>query len=269
VHLQTPQAATAFKHQLDSIYKDQQHAKKPTAVFNPPHINPFKTLPKDVPARDKSRGDRASSQSYGGNQGGTGGGNYNRFNNNRGNFNNRGGQNNAGFQNRNFSSPVGGGMGAGMGFGGPAPMNNFGANPMGGMNNFGGGFNRGGMMGGMRGGMNNRGGRGGNMGMNNMGAGMNMPMAGGMMGMGGGMMGMGGNMGMMGAMGTTHFHQNRDTPHSTSPTTAFSSLTRFPAGGPGGFAGQQPHFNPAFFNQNQGVAEQNWNPHGAKRPRPE
>ncbi|KAF2709453.1 hypothetical protein K504DRAFT_274505 [Pleomassaria siparia CBS 279.74] len=251
VQLQTPQAATALKHQVDTIYKDQAHAKKPTAVFNPPHINPFKTLPKDVPAREKNtRGDRAVSSSYSGHQNSNQGGNYNRFNNNRGNFNNRGANNNnMNFQNRNFGGPVGGNMGGGMGgYGSPAPMNNFGATPMGGMNNFGGGgFSRGGMMaGGMRGGMQNRGGRGGNMGMNNMGA-MNMPMGGNMMGMGGGMMGMGGNLGMMGGLGNS-----------------------------GGFGGAQPHFNPAFFNQAQQQQQQqqqgsdgNWNPHGAKRPRPE
>jgi len=103
--------------------------------------------------------------------------------------------------NRNFS-PAAGNMGGNMGgYGAQPPMNNFG-NPMAGMNNFGGGFNRGGMMGGnMRGGMGNRG-RGGSMGMNPMG-GMNMPMGGNMMGMGANMMGMGGgNMGMMGGMGT-------------------------------------------------------------------
>ncbi|KAF2264349.1 hypothetical protein CC78DRAFT_553519 [Lojkania enalia] len=241
VQLETPQAATALKHQLESFYKDQAHAKKPTAVFNPPHINPFKTLPKDVPARNKNQGDRSSSGSFGGNQGGSSGGNFNRFNNNRGNFNNRGNMNNnMGFQNRNFSGPAGGNMG---GYGGPSPMNNFGGGPMGGMNNFGGGgFNRGGMMGGnIRGGMGNRGGRGGMGGMGNMGGGgMNIPMGGNMIGMGGNMMGMGGNMGMMGGMG-----------------------------GPGGFGGNQPHFNPAFFNQNQGGNDGNWNPHPAKRPRPE
>lgn len=133
-------------------------------------------------------------------------------------------------------------------------MNNFG-NPMaGGMNNFGGGFNRGGMMGGMRGGMNNRG-RGGGMGMNSMG--MNMPMGGNMMGMGAGMgagmMGMN-NMGMMGGMGTSRY------------LFLCASLTVL--GGPG-FTGNQPQFNPAFFNQNQGGNDGNWNPHGAKRPRPE
>jgi hypothetical protein len=192
VQLHTPQAATALKHQIEQLFKDQAHAKKPSAIFNPPQHNPFKTLPKDVPARDKNRSDRPQSSNY--NQGA--GSNFNRFNNNsRGNFN-RGG-NAGGFQNRNFA-PVAGNMGAGAGYNQGA-MNNFG-NPMtGGMNNFGGGFNRGGMMGGMRGGMNARG-RGGNMGMNNMG--MNMPMGGNMMGMGAGMMGMN-NMGMMGGMGTS------------------------------------------------------------------
>ncbi|KAF2656723.1 hypothetical protein K491DRAFT_703875 [Lophiostoma macrostomum CBS 122681] len=240
VHLQTAQAATALKRQVDVVYEDQAHAKKPSAIFNPPHVNPFKTLPKDVPARDKNRGDRSSSGNYGGNQGGGGGGSFNRYNNNnRGNFNNRGNQNNMGFQNRNFSGPAGGNLGGNMGGFNPNPMNNFGGGAMGMNNNFGGGFNRGGMMGGnMRGGMNNRGGRGGMM--NNMGN-MGMGQMGGNMGMmGGGMMGMGANMGMMGGMG-----------------------------GQGGFAGQQPHFNPAFFNQNQGGGDGNWNPHGAKRPRPE
>ncbi|KAH9868541.1 hypothetical protein J1614_007613 [Plenodomus biglobosus] len=243
VQLQTPQAATALKHQIDNLFKDQAHTKKPTAIFNPPHVNPFKTLPKDVPARDKGRNDRATSGNYG-NQGT---GNYNNrggYNNNRGGFNNNRG-NNMGYQNnRNFSSPVGGAMGNNMGgsYGAQAPMNGF-NNPMGGgMNGFG-GFNRGGMMGNnMRGGMNNRG-RGGGMGMNAMGAtpmGMGMPMANNMMGMGGNMMGMGGNMGMMGGMG-------------------------------GGFGGNPQGFNPGFFQGSQGGgSDGGWqNPHGAKRPRPE
>ncbi|EOA81401.1 hypothetical protein ACJQWK_10899 [Exserohilum turcicum] len=235
--LNSPQAATALKHQIETLFKDQAHTKKPTAIFSPPHVNPFKTLPKDVPARDKGRNDRASSGNFG-NQGGYNNrGGYN--NNNRGNFN-RGGM---GYQNNRNFSPAGNNMGNSMGgYGAQAPMNNFG-NPMGGMNNFGGGFNRGGMMGGnMRGGMGNRG-RGGNMGMNPMGGGpmggMNMPMGGNMMGMGANMMGMGGgNMGMMGGMG-------------------------------GGFGGN-PGFNPGFFQGNQGGNDGSWqNPHGAKRPRPE
>ncbi|KAF1913826.1 hypothetical protein BDU57DRAFT_323841 [Ampelomyces quisqualis] len=243
VQLQSPQAATALKHQIDNLFKDQTHTKKPTAIFNPPQHNPFKTLPKDVPAREKGRGDRGSSSNYGGS---TGGFNNNRGNYNRGNYNNRGG--NMGYQNnRNFSGLAGGNMGGNMGYGGQAPMNNFGGNAMGGaMNNFGGGFNRGGMMGNnMRGGMGGRGGRGG-MGMNNMGGGMgmNMPMGNNMMGMGGGMgggmMGMGNNMAMMGGMNGA-----------------------FP---------NQAGFNPAFFNQQQQQQGGNdWgnNPHGAKRPRPE
>ncbi|KAF2691593.1 hypothetical protein K458DRAFT_2958 [Lentithecium fluviatile CBS 122367] len=201
VQLQSPQAATALKHQIEALYQDQAHAKKPTAIFNPPHVNPFKTLPKDVPQREKNRGDRSSSSNYGG-QGGQGGGNYNRFNNQRSNFGNRGG--NMGFQNRNFSGPASN-MGGNMpgSYGAPAPMN-FGGPMAGGMNQFGGGgFNRGGgMMGGMRGGgMPNRG-RGG-MSMNNMGGPMGggMPMGGNMMGMGAAMGMVGGNMGMMGGMG--------------------------------------------------------------------
>ncbi|KAF2747495.1 hypothetical protein M011DRAFT_494280 [Sporormia fimetaria CBS 119925] len=240
VQLETPQAATALKHQIEAIYKDQAQGKKPSAIFNPPHLNPFKTLPKDVPARDKNRGDR-SSGSYGGPQGNNPGGNFNRFNN-RGGFNNRGNQN-AGY--RNFSAPMGGNMAGGMGgFGGAGAMNNF-VPPMGGMNNFGGGFNRGGaMMGGMRGGMNARGGRGGAMGMNPMGGPMNMPMGNNMMGMPGGMMGMGGNMPMMGG--------------------------GMDDAGAGGFGAGQAHFNPAFFgNNNMGGNDGAWNPHGAKRPRPE
>jgi hypothetical protein len=256
VQLQSPQAATALKHQIDNLFKDQAHAKKPTAIFNPPQHNPFKTLPKDVPPRDKGRNDRGSSGGYG-NQ--TGGFNNNRGGYNRGNYNNnRGG--NMGFQNRNFSGPAGANMGGGMGYGAQPPMNNFGGNAMGGggMNNFG-GFNRGGMMGNnMRGGMGNRGGRGG-MGMNNMGGGMgmNMPMGGNMMGMGGMNMGMGGTMGMMGgAMGTSRI--------SPSSHIASDPLTALGAG----FNNQQG-FNPAFFGQQQGGNEWSNNPHGNKRPRPE
>ncbi|KAI9885659.1 MAG: hypothetical protein M1823_002528 [Watsoniomyces obsoletus] len=44
--------------------------------------------------------------------------------------------------------------------------------------------------------------------------------------------------------------------------------------GQGGFQGPQTHYNPAFFGQNQatgggGGGDGNWNPHGAKRHRPE
>jgi len=39
--------------------------------------------------------------------------------------------------------------------------------------------------------------------------------------------------------------------------------------GGGGFNGMKPHFNPAFFPQNQPAGGDWQNPHGAKRPRPE
>lgn len=255
VQLQSPQAATALKHQVEQLFKDQAHTKKPTAIFNPPHHNPFKTLPKDVPARDKNRNDQ---QSGGFNN--RGGGNFNRFNNNRGNFN-RGG--NMGYQNRNFSGPAGGNMGGQMGgYGGQGGMQNFGGNPMMAGNTFGGGFNRGGNMmgGGMRGGMNSRGGRGG-MGMNNMGGGMQMPMGGNMM-MGGGMMGGGMNMPMMNGMGESALYQ------VLTPNERLADSDGTAGAGFGG----QPQFNPGFFpNQQQQPqgGNEHFNPHGAKRPRPE
>ncbi|KAL6712473.1 hypothetical protein ACN47E_000350 [Coniothyrium glycines] len=232
VQLQSPQAATALKHQIEALFKDQAHTKKPTAIFNPPHVNPFKTLPKDVPAREKGGSHRGTSGSYG-NQGG---GNFNRGFNNRGNFN----SNRGGFQNnRNFSGPAGGNMGNNMGGGfGGQPMNTF--NPMNNMNNFGGGFNNrgGGMMNNMRGNMGNRGNRGGmgNMNMGNQPMGMSMPMN--------NMMG----NGMMGGM-----------PMNMPMMQGMSNF--------GG--GQQ--FNPGFgFQGNQGGNDGSWqNPHGAKRPRPE
>lgn len=254
VEMSSPQAATALKHTLESFGQGQQHVKKPSAVFHPAHINPYRTLPKDVPGRKESgrQDNRSNSGNFSSNNqgGGQGGMQQNSFNNQGGsfrggrggNFQNRNGAGGiggqmGGFQNRNFSSPVGS-MGVG-GYGAPGPMGGFGASPMGGMNQFG-NFGRGGnMMGGMRGGMpQNRGGRGGMGGMmGGMGmGGMSMGMPGMPMG------GMGANMGMMGGMG------------------------------PGGFGGSaQPHFNPAFFNQAQqgGGGGDNWNPHGAKRPRPE
>ncbi|OCK83815.1 hypothetical protein K432DRAFT_164962 [Lepidopterella palustris CBS 459.81] len=257
VEMASPQASTALKHTLESFGQGQQHVKKPSAAFHPAHINPYRTLPKDVPGRKEGgrQDNRITSGNFssGGQSGGQGvmqqnnysqsgsfrggrGGNYQNRNNNTGGM----AGNMGGFQNRNFSSPVGG-MGVG-GYGAPGPMTGFGGGPMAGMNQFG-NFGRGGnMMGAMRGGMpQNRGGRGGigtmaggigmgNMGMGNIG--MGMPA----MGMGG----MGANMGMMGGMG------------------------------PGGFGAAQAHFNPAFFPQaQQGGGGGDWNPHPAKRPRPE
>ncbi|KAJ3475754.1 hypothetical protein NLG97_g9349 [Lecanicillium saksenae] len=175
VEFNSRQAATATKHQIGKVSSEDAQHKKLTVMYWNPNVNPFKTLPKDAPARGKDQQSRGPSGAYNNDRGGYGG-NFR----GRGNFNNRGnmGQNN---YNRNFNN------------------NNMGYNNMGGggfNNNMGGGNfnnfnNRGGMMGGMRGNM--RGGRGGNMmgmnpGMNGMNP-MGMPM------------GMMGNMGNMGGMG--------------------------------------------------------------------
>lgn len=233
------QAASAMKHQIDSLVGSQAGSRKYAVTYSNPHQNPFKTYPKDGPARGKD--DRPQRTPSGGSynspgpptnnynntgsgyRGGRGGGGYNRggMNNNMGG----GGFNN----NRNFSNPMGGFN--------PAMGGTF-QNNMGGMNNFGGFNNRGGGM------MNNRGGMGGMRGGRGANMAGGMPMMGGMGGMGMGM-GMGGAMNpMMAGMGMQ---------------------------GPGGFQGGNPQFNPAFFNQGQagGPSDSSWNPHGAKRTRQE
>lgn len=242
VEFTTQQAATAAKHKIESFGEGQQYVKKHVVTYSNPNNNPFKTLPKDVPARaDKSGPGNRSSGPYNSNQSNGGSSNFSGnnfrgrtpgYNSGRGGMNNVGG---GGF-NRNFSSPGMGGMNGGGFQGGMTGFPN---------GNMGNNFNRGGMMNGMRGGFNNmRGGRGGmGNGMMNMpGMGMN-----GMGGMPNGMM----NMPMMGAMGNMQG-------------------AGFPTNGMPGM----PHFNPAFFQQNQaaggaGGADQWQNPHGAKRQRPE
>lgn len=238
VEFSSQQAATAAKHKIDAFGEGQQYVKRHTVTYSNPNINPFKTLPKDAPARAGTgpvsrggfHGQQSTGNSYNNNfRGGRGGAGYNA---NRGNMNNNMG---AGF-NRNFAGNQNmGGMGGGF-----QAMGGFNGG-MGGQ--FGGGFNRGGMMNNMRGGPGNmRGGRGGmNGGMNN-----NM-----MAGMGMGAMQMGGMPGVMQGMG--------------GPMNMAMG-----AGMPGGgFPAMQPHFNPAFFPQNQGGGGDWQNPHGAKRPRPE
>lgn len=193
------QAATAAKRKIDAFGEGQQYVKKQTVTYHNPNVNPFRTLPKDAPARATKEGQNNRSSSgpggynsergnhgagnFGGNFRGRGGG----YNSSRGGMNNNMNQGNF---NRNFS-----GAGGAMGGGFNSPMGGgFQGNPMG--NQFG-GFNRGGMMGGMRGGPGGmRGGRGG-MGNGMMGG---MPMGG--MPMGGmGGMGMPMNMGNMAQMG--------------------------------------------------------------------
>ncbi|KAI9715885.1 MAG: hypothetical protein M1812_005705 [Candelaria pacifica] len=337
IELSSPQAATAVKQKIESFGAGQQYAKKHTVTYTSASTNPFRTLPKDAPARGKDgpreRDNRSTTGSFN-SPGGMGGGGANpaptNFNMNnmggggfrggRGGYNNRGAamQNmNGGYGNRSFSGPMHTPHG---GFQGP-PMGGFQGGPMGAMQQFGNFHNRGGMMGGMRGGPTGmRGGRGG-MGPNGMMGGM--PMGGmgmGMGGMPGAMGGMAGNMGMGqmagGMQGMTGFYNpyaatgyrgpavggyNRGVPdpraatstaagspttgyagffgapsHTVSPSPITSSATNGALNrsvdqtGAGGFQSPTPHFNPAFFTQNQaGGGDGNWNPHGAKRPRPD
>ena len=161
VDFESAPAATAMKHQIESL-EEEKPARKFVVSYANQMLNPFKTNPKDAPARkEESRRGAYNSgppqpPSYQNtNFRGRGGGNYNRgAGYNAGSYNN----------NRNFSGGMNGGYNGGMpngGFPGNLP------NHM--MNGFNGGFNRGG-------GMTMRGGRGG------MNTGMGMPM-GGMMGM--------------------------------------------------------------------------------------
>ncbi|WQF89534.1 Putative RNA recognition motif domain, nucleotide-binding alpha-beta plait domain superfamily [Colletotrichum destructivum] len=185
VEFTTQQAATAAKHALEATDGGQGVPKKHQVTYSNPHVNPFRTLPKDAPNRaGKEQGSRPGSN-YNSQGPPMGGGEF-RGNGyrGRGGFNGpRGGMNQGGF-NRNFSGGMGGGFNNNNNMGGGFN------NGMGGGNFGGGGFQRGGGFGGgMRGGPGMRGGRGG----------MHNPMGG--MGMGpmGGMP-MGGmpNMGMMG-----------------------------------------------------------------------
>ncbi|CZT04988.1 hypothetical protein WAI453_007542 [Rhynchosporium graminicola] len=236
VEFSSQQAATAAKHKIDAFGEGQQYVKKHTVTYSNPNVNPFRTLPKDAPARAGKDGpnNRVASGGYNNDRGNHQNGNFGgNFRGRTPGYNARGGMNNNSNMNnfnRNFSGPA---MNNNMGGGGFNPSMGGFPNPMNGQF---GGFNRGGMMGGMRGGPNMRG-RGGMN--NNM---MGMPMGGMPMGgMPGGMGGMPMGMGQMGG------------------------------GMPGGgFQGmQQPHFNPAFFPQNQAAGGDWQNPHGAKRPRPE
>ncbi|KAL8943054.1 MAG: hypothetical protein Q9211_001137 [Gyalolechia sp. 1 TL-2023] len=190
VLFKSPQAATATKEKIESFGDGQQYSKRFTVTYANPFINPFRTLPKDGPARNNNSNMNRSGSGFGAStslpgqqtgyssyRGGRGGG-YN----NRGNMNGMSNYNRGGFQ-----QPISGGFQG-------APMGGF--QGMGGMQSYGGFQNRGGMLGNMRGSSTGtRGGRGG-MGANGM---MGMPMGGmmgGMAGMGMGMPQMGAGMGM-------------------------------------------------------------------------
>jgi len=181
VEFSTLKAATAAKYLISQMPTDSGNlGKKISAAYWNTSMNPFRTLPKDAPARGGKEQGHTPSGSYN-NRGG-----YNdrgSYRGGRGSFNaNRGGnmgQNN--YQRNNYNNNMGynsGGYNNGM-------QGQFGFQP------------RGGMMGGMRGG-GMRGGRGAPM----MGMNMGMPM-----GMPGGMpMGM---MGPGGMPGTSSLSQSR------------------------------------------------------------
>ncbi|KAI9733331.1 MAG: hypothetical protein M1834_003415 [Cirrosporium novae-zelandiae] len=242
VEFASPQAATAAKHKIDSLGKEQQpSSKKYSATYTNPFTNPFRTLPKDAPTRGKDGtshrsnsgafnasnigGPPQNSISYGVNNMNSGG-----YRGGRGNYNNRGNSMNVGgYNNRSFSGALGGYQGG--------PLGGFSNPQMGNMQPYGGYQGRGGMMGGMRGGPGGmRGSRGG--------------MPGGMMSLPMGGMNMGNMPGQMGGMGMGG---------------------NMPMQGQGGFSSPSPHFNPAFFSQNTPPAagDGSWNPHGAKRTRQE
>ncbi|SPJ82286.1 related to heterogeneous nuclear ribonucleoprotein HRP1 [Fusarium torulosum] len=198
IEFYSPQASTATKHRIEQVVAEGQGIpKKVTLAYWNPNINPFKTLPKDAPARGKDQ-NHAPPVPYN-NRGNNMGGNFGGGFRGRGGYN-RGGMNptnyNRNFNNNNnmggFNNNMGGGYNNPMGGGG----GNFGFN------------NRGGMMGGgMRGGPGGmRGGRGGMMGMNPMGG---MPM------------GMPGNMGM-GMMGPNGMPGFQGMPPNFNPGFGFN-----------------------------------------------
>lgn len=166
IEFDTVVAASLTKAQIEAADQERHTSMRHTVAFHSLDANPFKTLPKDGPARQDTRvaprGGPANGQSFG-----------------QGNFRGapRGNRGGSGFRGGGqFNGPQGNNMPNGFsmsGFSGPAAMNGF--------NNFRGGMNN--MRGGVRGGMAR-----GNMGMMNA-----MPNMGGMSGMP--------NYNMMGGMG--------------------------------------------------------------------
>ena len=142
LEFESRQASTAAKHKIDSLTEGESASRKFAVAFHNLSQNPFKTLPKDAPARAKEdRGAAYTTRGYSRGDSGFRG---------RG----RGGFDRGGYSNRNFSGSSGG------------YNNNAFNNNMGMMNNF--GFNRG-AMGNMRGGRGGmRGGPGGMMPMGGM-----------------------------------------------------------------------------------------------------
>ncbi|KAF3921745.1 hypothetical protein ABW21_db0209626 [Orbilia brochopaga] len=302
VEFTTTQAASATKNKIESFASHPGYqSKKHTVSYTQPHSNPFRTLPKDAPTRNKddnrALGFNKDPRPHGpmGNQfpspanfappsnmmgNNMGGGGF-RNNNRGGMMNNRGNMGGGGYMNR---PNVGGGghhnnhMGGGPS-GSPPPQFGMMNQPSGYNNNMnnpgmpfqgGGGYNNNNRGGGMNmpmrgGGPPNRGGRGG---FNN-----NMPPMGPMGNMGPGMgmtppmggMNMGGPMGGMG--GNPGGMGGNPGGDMTGGSSTFNPMMGGGFNPMMGGAPQfgNPNFNPQFFGQQQG--EQQWNPHGNKRQR--
>ena len=153
VGFNTVAASVAVKAKIEEWNLTAPGGRKIIVNFTNPHLNIFKTPPKDVPARGGAQPYRSGSQTTQSSYSSQGSNSYNNFRG-RGGFN-RGG--NTGYQNRNSYTPAapqpsyGGNIG-GMGYQAP------GMGAVGNMANMNQGF-------GMRGGMMNMRGRGNMMGM--------------------------------------------------------------------------------------------------------
>ncbi|KAF3941343.1 hypothetical protein ABW19_dt0203804 [Dactylella cylindrospora] len=285
VEFTTTQASSATKAMIESFAAQPGYqSKRHTVSYTSPNNNPFRTLPKDAPARNKDDNRGSGGFNKGGDRPhGPMGGNFPSPANFAPQSNMMGNNMGSGFRGNRGGGMMGnrGNMGGGGGYmnrgghmgGGSSgsPPQQFGMmNPSGGFSNMGGGGggmqfqgggfgnNRGGMNMGMRGGGPPNRGRGGfnnNMGMPMGGMGPNMGMSPQMGGMNmPGPMGMGGNPG--GDMGGNNSTFNPMMGGGFNPMMG--------SGGPPQFG--NPNFNPQFFGQPQ-QGEQQWNPHGNKRQR--
>ncbi|EPS36805.1 hypothetical protein H072_9572 [Dactylellina haptotyla CBS 200.50] len=305
VEFTTTQASSATKAKIESFATQPGYqSKRHTVNYTQPHNNPFRTLPKDAPARNKddNRGGSGNfnrdNKPHGpmgnnnfsgqtnnfapqagmmGNNSNMGGGYRPRggMMNNRGNMGGSGG----GYMNRNGP---GGHMGGGSGGSSGSPPQQFGM-----MNQPGGGFNNMGGGGGTGGGMQFQGGGGGGGGgggfQGHRGGGMNMGMRGGgppnrggrggfnnnmgmpMGGMGGPNMGMNPPMGGMNMGGPMGGNGDMSGGNSNFNPMMGSGFNPMMGGGAPQFG--NPNFNPQFFGQPQQGGDQQWNPHGNKRQR--
>ena len=68
IEFSSPQAATAVKRKIETFSEGQPTARKHLVSFASPATNPYRTLPKDAPARQNVTGhqNRSTSGSFGG-----------------------------------------------------------------------------------------------------------------------------------------------------------------------------------------------------------